>query len=133
MFLGIGALSVPTVGVFGSAQGGAGVALGVIAAPIAWPYIVVGAAVGCAVGYGIPKCVEVHRKRKQRKRFREDLVGRENKFSLTMMAEVETVRQEIEAVVQDASVDRKDLQEVNIALNDVFRLLDTYFLRKTDE
>ena len=33
LFVGIGALSVPTVGVFGSAQSGAGVALGVIATP----------------------------------------------------------------------------------------------------
>ena len=130
----MGALSVPTVGLFGSTEIGAGaVALGVLTAPVSWPYILAGAVIGSLVGYGIPKSMEVHKKRKFRKKLKERMIKRKNRYSMEMMEEVVDVMKEIEDIVKDDDIDKSDLEEVSIALNDIFRVLDKYFYRDMDE
>ena len=131
---GIGALSVPTAALFGSAEIGAGgIAIGVISAPVAWPWILLGAVVGASVGYGIPKCMEVHRKRKYRKKLKEKMIKRENKYSLDMMDEVVDVMKEIDDITKNDEINKSDLEILSIALNDLFRILDKYFYRDEEE
>ena len=131
---GIGALSVPTAALFGSAEIGAGgIAIGVISAPVAWPWILVGAVAGASVGYGIPKCMEVHRKRKYRKKFKEKMIKRENKYSLDMMDEVVDVMKEIDDITNNDEINKSDLEILSIALNDLFRVLDKYFYRNEEK
>merc|ERR1712228_104709 len=129
----LGAMSAPTVAVFGSADiNEQGVALSVDSmAEIIWPYILFGIIIGAMIGYSIPKCMEVHKKRKQRKKLKEKIIKRyKNKqYDMLMMEEVQLCMMEIQEIVNDDEIDKNDLEEVSIALNDVFKILDRYYHR----
>ena len=127
----LGAMSAPTVAVFGSAEmDEEGMVLDTESmAAMVWPYVLLGAVVGATVGYSIPKCMEVHKKRKNRKKLKERVIKRykDKQYDVVMMKEVQMCMNEIEEIVDDDEIDKSDLKEVSIALNDVFRILDKYY------